>query len=53
VNFQGLFAEISTSGWNGVMAIETDSKEFADTPRQFVSKAKNYFDAQTGNRVRQ
>lgn len=52
-NFQGLFAEISKSGWSGVMAIETDSKDFANDPRQFVSKAKNYFNAQAGDNAAQ
>jgi len=51
-NFQGLFDEIKKSGWSGVMAIETDSKVFAENPLKFVLKAKNYFKAQAGKNVR-
>ncbi|MDI1250471.1 MAG: sugar phosphate isomerase/epimerase [Lacunisphaera sp.] len=44
-NYAGLFAEIKKSGWSGVMAIETDSKAFAEDPNRLVSEAKAYFAA--------
>lgn len=44
-NYAGLFAEIKKSGWTGVMAIETDSKAFAEDPNRLVSEAKAYFAA--------
>lgn len=46
-NFRGLFSEIKKSEWNGVMAIETDSNEFAENPVPFVLKAKKFFNSQT------
>ena len=46
-NYKGLFAEIKKSGWSGVMAIETDSKAFAENPNRLVSEARVFFDAQT------
>ena len=42
-NYAGLFAEIKKSGWQGVIAIETDSKVFAEDPNRLVSEAKTYF----------
>lgn len=45
-NYAGLFAEIKKSGWNGVMAIETDSKTFAENPNRLVTEARVFFDAQ-------
>ena len=45
-NYAGLFAAIKKSGWSGVMAIETDSKAFAENPNRLVSEAKVFFDAQ-------
>ncbi|MDO8545121.1 MAG: sugar phosphate isomerase/epimerase [Opitutaceae bacterium] len=45
-NYTGLFAEIKKSGWSGVMAIETDSKAFAEDPNRLVSEAKNFFASQ-------
>jgi len=38
-NYAGLFAELRQANWNGVMAIETDSAEFARSPGEFVDKA--------------
>jgi L-ribulose-5-phosphate 3-epimerase len=46
-NYTGLFAEIKKSGWSGVMAIETDSKAFAEDPNRLVSEARVFFNAQT------
>gem|GEM_PF-178197 len=46
-NYPGLFAEIKRTGWSGVMAIETDSEEFATDPRYFVSDAAWFFARQT------
>ncbi|AOS45170.1 Inosose dehydratase [Lacunisphaera limnophila] len=46
-NYTGLFAEIKKSGWSGVMAIETDSKAFAEDPNRLVSEAKAFFASQT------
>jgi sugar phosphate isomerase/epimerase len=43
-NFTGLFSEIKTSNWSGVMAIETDSKAFAEDPNRLVREAKTYFE---------
>ena len=43
VNYSGLFAEIQKSAWSGVMAIETDSEEFATRPQPFVTAAKAFF----------
>jgi len=45
-NYSGLFAEIKKSGWSGVMAIETDSKAFAENPHRLVSEAKLFFASQ-------
>jgi L-ribulose-5-phosphate 3-epimerase len=45
-NYAGLFAEIKKSGWSGVMAIETDSKAFAEDPNRLVAEAKTFFAAQ-------
>ncbi len=45
-NYAGLFAAIKQSGWSGVMAIETDSKAFAENPHRLVSEARVFFDAQ-------
>ena len=46
-NYAGLFAEIKKSGWSGVMAIETDSKAFAEDPNRLVAEAKTFFASQT------
>ena len=48
-NYAGLFAEIKKSGWTGVMAIETDSKAFAENPSRLVDEARVFFNAQTAN----
>jgi sugar phosphate isomerase/epimerase len=42
-NYAGLFAEIKKSKWSGVLAIETDSKAFAEDPNRLVAEGKNYF----------
>jgi L-ribulose-5-phosphate 3-epimerase len=44
-NYAGLFAEIKKSQWRGVMAIETDSKAFAEDPNRLVAAAKTFFNA--------
>lgn len=45
-NYQGLFAAIRRTGWSGVMAIETDSKAFAQDPNPLVDAAAKFFAAQ-------
>jgi len=47
-NYAALFAEIKRIGWNGVMAIETDSKAFAEDPNRLVSEAKAFFAKSVG-----
>jgi sugar phosphate isomerase/epimerase len=42
-NYKGLFEEIKKSNWSGVMAIETDSKAFAEDPNRLVDEASRYF----------
>lgn len=42
-NYTGLFAEIKKSNWSGVLAIETDSKAFAEDPNRLVAEGKNFF----------
>ena len=44
--YPALFAEIKKSKWSGVMAIETDSKAFAEDPNELVAGAKKFFAAQ-------
>lgn len=44
-NYDELFEEILGDDWSGVMAIETDSKEFAEDPAEFVKAAKEFFDS--------
>ena len=46
-NYKDLFAEIKKSKWSGVMAIETDSKAFAEDPNRLVDEAKKFFASQT------
>lgn len=46
-NYRGLFAAIKQTGWSGVMAIETDSKAFAEDPNPLVAAAAEYFTTQT------
>lgn len=45
-NYRGLFAEIKKSKWTGVLAIETDSKAFAEDPNKLVAGAKAFFASQ-------
>ena len=47
-NYEGLFAAIRQSGWSGVMAIETDSKAFAEDPNRLVAGAAEFFARHTG-----
>lgn len=49
VNWKGVFAEIRRSRWSGVMALETDSAEFASDPNQFVSNGIEFFQRQFAN----
>jgi sugar phosphate isomerase/epimerase len=49
-NYSGLFAAIRESDWAGVMAIETDSEEYAGNPQAFVTAARGFFSAQTSSR---
>lgn len=39
---QNLMAELKTSNWPGVLAIETDSGDFAKDPTEFVKRAKAF-----------
>ncbi len=50
-NYAGLFAEIKKSKWTGVLAIETDSKAFAEDPNRLVTEGKNYFAKNLGAAV--
>lgn len=43
-NYAGLFAAIKETDWSGVMAIETDSADFAKDPTEFVTRAKAFFE---------
>ncbi len=45
VNFDELFELLVEDGWTGVLAIETDSKDFAQEPTEFVKRAKAFFEA--------
>jgi sugar phosphate isomerase/epimerase len=47
-NYDGLFAEIKKSKWSGVLAIETDSKAFAEDPNRLVDEAAKFFAAKMG-----
>ncbi|MSU50255.1 MAG: sugar phosphate isomerase/epimerase [Opitutus sp.] len=49
-NYAGLFAEIKKSKWSGVMAIETDSKAFAEDPNRLVVEARKFFAASAGKK---
>lgn len=49
-NYVELFDEILADDWTGVMAIETDSKEFAEDPAEFVKAAKVFFESQVHSR---
>ncbi len=39
---EGLLSELKKTGWNGMLAIETDSDTFARNPAEFVGKAKAF-----------
>ena len=43
-NYVGLFDAMKETDWSGVVAIETDSAEFAKDPTEFVTKAKAFFE---------
>lgn len=45
-NYQALFAEMKKAKWSGVLAIETDSKAFAEDPNKLVANAKTFFASQ-------
>jgi sugar phosphate isomerase/epimerase len=47
-NYAGLFAAIKETKWSGVMAIETDSADFAKDPAAFVAAAKKFFEHHVG-----
>lgn len=47
-NYAGLIAAMKESGWSGVMALETDSAEFAKDPTEFVMRGKAFFEAAFG-----
>jgi len=49
-NYAALFAEIKKSKWSGVMAIETDSKAFAEDPNRLVAEAKKFFAQSVGKK---
>jgi len=42
--YAALFDEMKRTAWVGVMAIETDSKDFQADPSEFVQGAKAFFD---------
>lgn len=42
-NYTGLFRAIKEAGWSGVMAIETDSAQFAKAPGPLVEGAEDFF----------
>lgn len=44
-NYTELFEEMLEDDWSGVMAIETDSAEFAEDPTEFVEAAKAFFES--------
>ncbi|GAB5562894.1 MAG: hypothetical protein SynsKO_45410 [Synoicihabitans sp.] len=44
-NYDGLFELLDERDWEGVMAIETDSKEFQADPTEFVKRAKAFFES--------
>lgn len=44
-NYVELFEAILADDWSGVMAIETDSAEFAEDPAEFVKAAKVFFES--------
>lgn len=42
-NYAGLFAEVKKSGWQGVLALETDSKTFSEDPNRLATEASTFF----------
>jgi L-ribulose-5-phosphate 3-epimerase len=48
--YPALFAEMKKSKWSGVLAIETDSKAFAEDPNKLVAGAKKFFAASLGKK---
>ncbi len=44
-NLSGLIEELRKTKWNGVMAIETDSQQYALNPGEFVTGAVDWFRA--------
>jgi len=44
-NYAELFEKLLEDDWTGVMAIETDSVEFAEDPSEFVKAAKVFFNS--------
>jgi sugar phosphate isomerase/epimerase len=42
-NYAGLLAEVKKSGWQGVLALETDSKSFAEDPNRLAAEAHVFF----------
>ncbi len=44
-NIEGLIEALKETGYEGVLAIETDSPIFARQPSDFVKNAKNYFES--------
>ena len=41
-NYKGLFQALAKANWQGVMAIETDSRSFAGNPQPFVAQALKF-----------
>jgi L-ribulose-5-phosphate 3-epimerase len=41
-NYKGLFEELKTAKWNGVLAIETDNNVFATNPDKYVTGAVGF-----------
>jgi sugar phosphate isomerase/epimerase len=48
--YPALFAEMKKAKWSGVMAMETDSKAFAEDPNKLVAGAKKFFATQVGRK---
>ncbi len=49
-NYAGLIEEMRKRKWSGVMAIETDSKAFAEDPNRLVAEAKKFFETKITKR---
>ena len=41
-NFKGLFKALKETGWKGILAIETDNRQFAESPDQCVKAALKF-----------